>query len=76
MIDLTKKQKEVLRYILEGKTAVEISEMMFITTYGVQFHIDNLHKRFEVTTKAHLFRRCLELGYMEIIEKKTIKINI
>ncbi|MEH6304088.1 response regulator transcription factor [Olivibacter sp. CPCC 100613] len=53
---LTRREQEVLRCIAEGKTTVEIGEMLFISPHTVETHRRNLMQKFEVSNAAALIR--------------------
>lgn len=59
---LTRREKEVLRCIGEGKTTNEIGEKLFISPYTVETHRRNLMQKFEVSNAASLVRLASQYG--------------
>lgn len=57
---LTKREKEVLSYIAEGLTNVQISEKLFISVDTVDSHRKNLHTKLNVKNTAMLVRFAVE----------------
>lgn len=57
---LTKREKEVLAYIAEGLTNVQIAEKLFISIDTVDTHRKNLHTKLNVKNTAMLIRFAVE----------------
>ena len=57
---LTKREKEVLKYIAEGMTNLQISEKLFISVDTVDTHRKNLHTKLNVNKTAMLIRFAIE----------------
>ena len=51
---LTKREKEIMQLIAEGKTSGEIASQLFLSTYTVDTHRKNLLTKFEVNNTALL----------------------
>jgi len=49
---LTKKEKEVLKWVSEGKTAWETGKIMHISESTVKFHLKNIYRNMCVTNKG------------------------
>jgi DNA-binding NarL/FixJ family response regulator len=58
---LTKREKEILRMITEGKTSTEMAEELFVSPLTVETHRRNLMQKFEVKNVAALVKLALEL---------------
>ena len=56
--NISTREKEVLNLVLEGKTNIEISSELYISENTVKFHMKNLNKKFSVTSKQELIRKC------------------
>ena len=50
---LSKREKEVLRWIAEGKTAWEISVILNISERTVSFHTSNILAKLNAVNKTH-----------------------
>lgn len=57
--NLTKKEKECLFYVIQGKTAREISTIMCRSKRTIEMHINNIKQKFNVNSKALLFEKLL-----------------
>lgn len=57
---LTKREKEVLTYIAEGLTNLQIAEKLFISIDTVDSHRKNLHTKLNVKNTAMLIRFAVE----------------
>lgn len=54
---LTPRQKEVAALLLNGKDAKQIAEELKISVHTANFHIKNLYKKFDISSRAELFAR-------------------
>lgn len=59
---ITKREKEVLQYIIEGFSSVQIAEKMFISPQTVDSHRKNLMAKFGVNKTINLIQKVKELG--------------
>ncbi len=59
--ELTLRQREILRWLIEGKTDWEIGEILHIAERSVKFHVQNLMRKFEAMNRyqliANVFQR-------------------
>jgi DNA-binding CsgD family transcriptional regulator len=62
---LTRREKEVLRWSADGKTARDISVILCISGNTVNFHIRNAVRKLEVATKAQAVTVSAALGLLE-----------
>lgn len=62
-IMLSKREKEILRLIGEGKTSNEISDMLFIGKTTVDTHRKNILKKLNIHGKSDLVRFAVERKY-------------
>jgi DNA-binding CsgD family transcriptional regulator len=65
LVHLTKKEREVLQWTRQGKTAWEISQILSIAERTVNFHIQNILSKFDVASKQMAVFRALELGLID-----------
>jgi DNA-binding CsgD family transcriptional regulator len=49
---LTQREKDVLYWAVEGKSAWEIGVILSITERTVKFHLSNVYKKLNVSTRA------------------------
>lgn len=59
---LTKREKEILKMIADGKTSVEIGIELFVSPFTVDTHRRNLMQKFEVKNVAALIKIASEHG--------------
>jgi len=50
--DLTKRERTVLLWAMEGKSAWEIGVILSISESTVKFHLSNIYRKFGVNTRA------------------------
>jgi DNA-binding NarL/FixJ family response regulator len=62
-IQLTGRELEVLRLVLEGQTNHEIAETLTISPNTVRSHIHSLSLKFEASNRARLVHRARMLGF-------------
>lgn len=60
---LTRREKEILKLIVEEYTTPEIAEKLFISNYTVETHRKNLLSKLGVKNVAGLVRYAMENGY-------------
>ena len=58
--DLSVREKEVLRYLLDGCTNSEIAEKLFVSESTVKFHVHNLLQKTGCSGRAQLRSAYLE----------------
>lgn len=58
---LTKREKQILQLIAEGKTSVEISEELSVSHFTVETHRRNLMQKFDVNNAASLIKVAAQL---------------
>ncbi len=61
---LTRREKEVLRCISQGKTTNEIADELFISPFTVETHRRNLMRKFEVSNAAALISASSRVGLL------------
>jgi DNA-binding NarL/FixJ family response regulator len=59
---LTKREKQILKMISDGKTSVEIGEELFLSPFTVDTHRRNLMQKFAVKNVVTLIKVTSELG--------------
>src|SRR5215203_1183047 len=58
-VSLSKREKEVLKHVLQGKSNKQIALSLDITVRTVEFHLKNLYAKFQVSSRIELL---LKLG--------------
>ncbi|GMU87472.1 MAG: DNA-binding response regulator [Ignavibacteriales bacterium] len=64
---LTKRENEILNYLVDGKTAPEIGKITFTSVQTVQTHIKNIYTKVQVNTRSGLVSKALKEG---LVQKK------
>jgi DNA-binding NarL/FixJ family response regulator len=59
---LTRREKEIMQLIAEGKTSYEIAHSLFLSIYTVDTHRKNLLTKFEVSNTALLIKMATKFG--------------
>lgn len=72
----SKREISILFYLLRGKTATQISEVLFISKRTVENHIANMKQKISVSKKSQLIEYGLSHGYLNTIPEHTIKTNL
>jgi DNA-binding CsgD family transcriptional regulator len=58
----TKREKEIIKLIIKGKTAIEIGSILNISYHTVNTHKRNMHKKAECKNSRELVLKCLQQG--------------
>jgi DNA-binding CsgD family transcriptional regulator len=66
---LTKRELEVLRDLLYGKTVLGIAKKLNRSARTIESHFGSLKEKFLVTTRAELIERAIEAGYWTLISE-------
>lgn len=59
---LSRREKEVIRWLIKGKSSWEVSEILDISERTVNFHINNIMQKLEAVTRTQAVARAIELG--------------
>lgn len=62
--DLRKKEKEILRWVADGKTSDEIGRILDITADTVNFHIRNVQKKLGTCNRVQAVTYAVAQGYI------------
>lgn len=61
---LSKREIEVLHFLMAGKTNLVIAEELFLSPLTVKNHVQNIMKKFKVKTRGHAVTRGLKMGLL------------
>ena len=64
---LTKREKEVLQLIAEGKTTALMAKHLFVSPLTIETHRRNLLQKFEVKNVASLIKIAADQGHLKFI---------
>lgn len=63
---LTPREREVLKWLAHGKTTWDIAVILNISERTVKFHIANISRKLDVTTRAHAVAKALRKGLIDL----------
>ncbi len=64
--NISKREKEVLKWIKKGKTNWEISVILDISERTVKYHVSNVMKKLEAVSRAQAIAISIELGILSL----------
>lgn len=62
MVKLTKREIEVLRLVLEGKSSREVADALYCSKRTIDFHLARIYEKLQVTNRVQAMRRATLLG--------------
>jgi DNA-binding CsgD family transcriptional regulator len=66
VVSLTKREIEVLRHVLEGKSSREVAATLFCSKRTVDFHLARIYEKLQVSNRVQAMRRAALLGLVEV----------
>ena len=63
---LTKREKEVLSWVKEGKSTWDTGKLLAISEPTITFHLKNIYKKLEVANRPHAVAKAISYGLIEI----------
>jgi DNA-binding NarL/FixJ family response regulator len=66
LLQITKREKEILQLIYEGMATNDIAEKLFISSYTVETHRRNLLSKTETKNATQLVNKAIQLGIIRI----------
>jgi DNA-binding CsgD family transcriptional regulator len=63
--ELTRRQREVMQLLAEGKTAAEAAEVLHLSPRTVEFHKYRIMELLGIKTNAGLVRHAIEIGLIQ-----------
>jgi DNA-binding CsgD family transcriptional regulator len=66
MAQLTKREKDILSLLDEGKSNREIALNLFVSPRTVHFHLANIFDKMGAKNRVHALRRAIELGLITL----------
>lgn len=61
---LTKREKEILRLIMEGKSSDTIASQLYVSSHTVKAHRRNIHSKTKTSSVADLVRNAIHQGWV------------
>ncbi|WP_150467759.1 LuxR C-terminal-related transcriptional regulator [Francisella sp. SYW-9] len=72
---LTEKEKEVIFYLIRGKTASDIAGILSRSIRTIEAHINNIKYKLSVSSKSQLIEFIIENGFLDYIPENLLKNN-
>ncbi|MDO8684306.1 MAG: helix-turn-helix transcriptional regulator [Armatimonadota bacterium] len=66
LINLTKREIEVLSLVLEGKSSREVAAALYCSKRTVDFHLARIYEKLQVTNRVQAMRRATLLGLVSL----------
>lgn len=66
LINLTKREIEVLSLVLEGKSSREVASALYCSKRTIDFHLARIYEKLQVTNRVQAMRRATLLGLVNI----------
>lgn len=67
-IALTGREQEIMHWVREGKSNIEIGEILAVSSLTVKNHVQNILKKLRVQNRAQAVSRAITLGLLENIQ--------
>ncbi|HEV2471235.1 MAG TPA: LuxR C-terminal-related transcriptional regulator [Chthonomonadales bacterium] len=61
---LTNRELEILALVVEGHSSKKVADMLFISKRTVDFHLDNIYSKLQVSNRMQAFQRAVRLGLL------------
>lgn len=61
---LTRREIEILSLIVEGHSSKKVAELLFVSKRTVDFHLDNIYEKLQVTNRMQALQRATRLGLL------------
>lgn len=65
-IKLSKRQDEILRFIIHGKTIKEISKILQLSPRTIGHYFETVKMKLNVSTKSELINKAIDMGYIKL----------
>ena len=64
---LTKREIEVMMLVIEGHPSKAVADCLFLSKRTVDFHLESIFKKLQVTNRLQACRRASQLGLLPAI---------
>jgi ATP/maltotriose-dependent transcriptional regulator MalT len=65
-VRLTRRELEILTLILEGHPSKKVAELLFVSKRTVDFHLDNIYEKLQVSNRMQAIKRASNLGLLPL----------
>jgi len=66
VVKLTRREEEVLSLVLEGLSSREVADALFCSKRTVDFHLNRIYNKLQVTNRVQAMRRATLLGLVPL----------
>jgi DNA-binding CsgD family transcriptional regulator len=73
IVNLTKREAEVLSMVLKGQSSREVATALFCSKRTVDFHLSRIYEKLQVSNRVQAMRRATMLGLVDMEEASLAK---
>ena len=73
VVNLTKRELEVLSLVFEGKSSREVAAALFCSKRTIDFHLARIYEKLQVTNRVQAMRRASMLGLVSISSSSVLE---
>lgn len=73
--NLSKREVEIMFFLLRGKTAPEIAEILFLSKRTIENHIANMKQKLQCHKKSEIIDHGINQGYLNMIPERLLQKN-
>jgi len=66
VVNLTKREIEVLNLVFEGKSSREVAVVLFCSKRTIDFHLARIYDKLQVSNRVQAMRRATMLGLINV----------
>ena len=66
VVNLTKRELEVLSLVFEGKSSREVAAALFCSKRTIDFHLARIYEKLQVSNRVQAMRRATLLGLVNV----------
>lgn len=65
-VTLTKREKEVIGLVFEGKSSQEVADVLVCSKRTVDFHLSRIYDKLQVSNRVQAMRQATKLGLVDV----------
>ncbi len=66
-VELSNREREVLRLIVEGMSSKEVADSLFCSKRTVDSHLNRIYEKLDVNNRVQAIRRAAAMGMLDTI---------
>jgi len=63
---LTSREQEILQHLINGLSSREIAQRLYISRKTVEFHLMNVYRKLQVTSKMQAIYKAIQIGLVSL----------